>query len=790
MAGRRGVQGSMSRVVAAVAVALAVVIGVVVAAPGSSRQARADVPANAGAFTPLTLTRIVDTRKAENGPQGPFAPGARIDLTVAGRGGVPASGVTAVALNVTLVNSARSGWVRIQPAGTSAVVSTLNVTGANATRANFAIVALGAGGAVSVDLDAGGDVVLDVAGYWTVAATSTAGRYVALSPARLFDSRTGGAPRLAGNAITTIARPQLLNVPADATAVAVTVTATDTTTQGHVTAWPTSTTMPTSSVLNFGIVGETVPNLAIVPLAAGGGVQFTNSSTAHLVVDLVGYVTGTVTPTGTDGLFVPLTPARVVDSRNEQGTKRLWRGQFTDVSLTNVGGIPASGVGAVAVNLTMTNATAGGFALAWPARTARPLASTTNFLPGRDVAAGSIVALGTGGVASLLANAPADTVIDVAGWFLGTPLAATNTTPPRACGDTMAFLHSPTTQDAGFIYLRDLSGRLPDTWVNLGLDVAAVRMAPNCDYLLAVVPNATLENRYDVYYIENFVQENPAAARVTAVRMLAGVPWRSFEISANSRWVFAYWGTLTNAGVPRADIVAAYDTRDAFRRRSGALVFPANALHTVSAALPDHLLVSTYRSGDLDGTMRMCPYANSSGAADLCLTLSPRSAGINAARYFNHQIGHWTTIVDRVDGVYVLASVPDTLIEAQTYLPRFTMAGQPVLSIDEPATGRVGVWRYTLSNGIPQPPATAVKLLDNVNNHSPAFSRRWRNEELSFGPNIFTSQSTGAANDPSGEDAADAPLDLDRCQVVGTAPAAIAERVDELPAGPSVYVTC
>ena len=53
----------------------------------------------------------------------------------------------------------------------------------------------------------------------------------------------------------------------------------------------------------------------ITPLA-GGSASFFSSSGGQLIVDIAGYYTGASTATGSDGLFVPVSPYRLVDTRD------------------------------------------------------------------------------------------------------------------------------------------------------------------------------------------------------------------------------------------------------------------------------------------------------------------------------------------------------------------------------------------------------------------------------------------------------------------------------------------
>jgi subtilisin family serine protease len=128
----------------------------------------------------------------------------------------------------------------------------------------------------------------------------------AISPVRVYDSRSGGGPRWTGS---TLALPVAgsVGIPADAEAVVLNVTVTDPQASGFVTVYPCGGSLPTASNLNF-IAGQTVPNAVVAGVGAGGAVCFYSMSATHLVVDVNGYF-----PAGSG--FAPLTPSRLLDTR-------------------------------------------------------------------------------------------------------------------------------------------------------------------------------------------------------------------------------------------------------------------------------------------------------------------------------------------------------------------------------------------------------------------------------------------------------------------------------------------
>ncbi|MHB1524891.1 MAG: IPT/TIG domain-containing protein [Candidatus Dormibacteria bacterium] len=250
--------------------------------------------------------------------------------------------------------------------------------------------------------------------------SDTASAYTALTPTRLLDTRTtGGALGPGGTRGLTVAG--LDGVPAAATAVALNVTATDTTGTGYLSLYPAGSALPNVSNLNWG-PGSTVANLVVVPVGSNGQVSIYNHvGRADVVVDLEGYF-APQTGGGAAGSYVPLTPARITDTRPGSGEpnagKALGSGSTLDVQVTGQGGVPSSGVGAVVANVTATGTTATGYLTAYPAGASRPLASNLNWVAGQTVANRVVVPVGANGqIAIYNASGNANVVVDVTGYF-------------------------------------------------------------------------------------------------------------------------------------------------------------------------------------------------------------------------------------------------------------------------------------------------------------------------------------------------------------------------------------
>ncbi len=274
--------------------ALALVLGLF----GATAQAGAPAPAAetaataaqapAGqAFVGVTPARLLDTRDGTGGHRGAVGPGSWIDLQVTGRGGVPASGVSAVVLNTTVTGPTAAGYITAWPTGSKRpLASNLNFTPGQ-TVPNLVVVKVGAGGKVSLFNSSGRThLVADVSGYYT-----TATQLRPVTPVRLLDTRdgTGGITGpTAGTQDVQIAGR--VGVPAtEATAVVLNVTVTAPRGSGYLTVWPTGARRPNASNLNF-TAGKTVPNLVIAKIGQGGKISYYSSTTTHVIIDVLGYV--------------------------------------------------------------------------------------------------------------------------------------------------------------------------------------------------------------------------------------------------------------------------------------------------------------------------------------------------------------------------------------------------------------------------------------------------------------------------------------------------------------------
>ncbi len=402
-------------------VSAAIALVSAVAVLGLAPDARPAAAVGAARFQAVAPTRLADTRQAD-------CTCTRVDphtvrVQVAGRGGVPADAVAA-ALTVTVTGAAATGYATVWPTGSPRQeTSTLNWDGGQ-TRANGSIVQLGAGGAVDVYVDGSLDaaqVIIDVSGAFTPSGIDGAGQFRALGPVRALDTRSG--QRVGAGQVVRIGLPA--GVPADATAIAVNVTATDSTGFGYLTAYAAGATVPSTSTVNTDGPGQNRAATAIVPISAAGMDVYASSPT-HVLVDVVGWFTGPSAGASSSGLFVPVAPTRLFDTR--QALAPLASGTstrlYTDSAVAaSAWAQIAPAAGALVVNVTATQSGAGGYVTSFASGAPLPPTSSLNWGPGETVANLTISAVSTRGVA-FFASAPAHLLVDVTGYFTGTAAPA------------------------------------------------------------------------------------------------------------------------------------------------------------------------------------------------------------------------------------------------------------------------------------------------------------------------------------------------------------------------------
>lgn len=412
----------LGRLAAATGMALAV------AGPGLTAPVAAAAPEpSASRLVPVAPARVLDTRSGVGAPTGAVPPGGRLVLDVTGRAGVPADGVSAVVLNLTVDRATRAGYVQAYPTGrsTPGAHSNLNVSAAGQTVAVLATVPVGGDGTVTLFSSGGGHLVADVTGYYAPSAATSAGRFAALTPARLLDTR-----KLAGKpgprSSTLLKVTGRAGVPASGvSAVALNVVTTQPDAAGYVQVIPTDGPTRTGGSSNLNAArGQTIANLAVVPVGRDGQVTLYSSASTHLVVDVQGWWTDDSAASSTTGLYQPIVPRRLDDTR--LSAERLTDRGALEIRPLGQKGVPYAGVSAVALGVTVVRPAGPGYVHVFPAAGATPgSASNLNVSSAGQTIAGAVLAPpGQDGHVTAFSTRSTDLVVDVFGWFLGDGAAA------------------------------------------------------------------------------------------------------------------------------------------------------------------------------------------------------------------------------------------------------------------------------------------------------------------------------------------------------------------------------
>jgi cysteine-rich repeat protein len=307
--------------------------------------------------------------------------------------------------------------------------------------------------------------------------TAAADSFMPVAPVRLLDTRP---TPMAPGGLRTVQVTGVAGVPVGATAVALNVAAVTPVHAGHLRVFPTGGAVPTASVLNFG-AGKNTPNQVIVPVGVDGSVTVYAGDTTNVIVDINGYFVGD----GSRNQYVPVaSPTRIQVPSLLPGAQAGTSAAATapssiDVTVLGAGGIPASGVSAVLVNVGALNPTAAGHLRVYSTGDPLPDSSTHNFSAGDSRMNLVLVRPGVDGQITVYnaAGGPVTVTVDTVGYFQSGGQGFTPVSPIRAI-DTREAAFGDTTPVApgGFreVQIRGFAG-IPVGAKNVVINVAAVK---------------------------------------------------------------------------------------------------------------------------------------------------------------------------------------------------------------------------------------------------------------------------------------------------------------------------
>ncbi len=181
--------------------------------------------------------------------------------------------------------------------------------------------------------------------------------------------------------------------------------------------------------------------------------------------------------------FMPITPCRLLDTRNPGSGGPLIGGQQVTVQVQGSCEIPSTAQ-AYSFNVTVVPHGLLNYLTLWPAGQNQPGVSTLNSYDGRIKAVAAIIPAGTGGAIDAYATNTTDLILDIDGYFLsGTGLAFYPLTPCRLY-DTRGGQYLHAMQTVNFAIQGGVCG-IPSTASAYSLNFTALPRTRSLNYLTA-----------------------------------------------------------------------------------------------------------------------------------------------------------------------------------------------------------------------------------------------------------------------------------------------------------------
>ncbi|MFK7919849.1 MAG: hypothetical protein AB8G14_17370 [Ilumatobacter sp.] len=231
------------------------------------------------------------------------------------------------------------------------------------------------------------------------------------------------------------------------------------------------------SIGGLALAGVAAATALVIPTASSSMVGATDATAENLAI-------ASSPLTGSASAYLPINPVRILDTRTDDGIKRVFANSALSIDPVGSTGVAAAAgvdpddITAVIVNTTMVNASSRGFATTWPTGSSRLTTSTNNAeFEGHTIPNLVIAPLGLDGKISVYASTNTDIILDVLGVFVASgPTAAgrfESLGPVRAF-DSREEGDSPF--DAGDTQTIDLrEAGVPTSATGVVLNVTAVR---------------------------------------------------------------------------------------------------------------------------------------------------------------------------------------------------------------------------------------------------------------------------------------------------------------------------
>jgi hypothetical protein len=251
------------------------------------------------------------------------------------------------------------------------------------------------------------------------------------------------------------------------------------------------------------------------------------------------------------GTFVSVPPSRILDTRFGVGHPGMvGPGQTIDVPVTGVGGVPATGVTAVVINTTVTNATQGSYLTVWPTGQGRPNASNINFLSTQTVPNLVTVKVGADGDVSFFnAAGNTDVLADVSGYYVDgsgspgstfVPVAPLRILDTRSTGGPVAAGTSRTLD-----VVAASGGAVPSTATGIIANVTITGPTAN-SYLTAYPSGTPLPNASNLNFVTSQTVPNLVSVKLGSGGQVGQVSF--FNAAGSVQVIVDLQGYFTAAG--------------------------------------------------------------------------------------------------------------------------------------------------------------------------------------------------------------------------------------------------
>ena len=330
--------------------------------------------------------------------------------------------------------------------------------------------------------------------------------------------------------------------------VALNVTAVRASAPGHLTVWPCGTPKPETSSVNFS-AGAASPNAVVVPVDETGAICVWSLVQTDLVVDVSAWFG--------DNASMEAAQARLIDTRDGTGTPAtpLPAGGQLEVGVLDVGGVPATGVSGVALNVTAARPSADGHLTVWPCGAARPDTSSVNYLRGVASPNAVVVPVDDTGKICVWTHARTDVIVDVSAWFADSSsmgAAAARLIDTR--NGTGTAERSLPAQNQLEVRVLDVGGVPGDAVSGVALNVTAAR--PTADGHLTVWPcGSGKPDTSSVNFVAGVASPNAVVVPVDGTGKICVWTYARTDVLVD---VSAWFGTGASMGVASDRLV---DTR-------------------------------------------------------------------------------------------------------------------------------------------------------------------------------------------------------------------------------------